>query len=81
MQLFKDLFRTKPIVIIIEVDYNIGDVIFSFHNSIKAYCEKKIASVVFDFVEKKVVFRVFEQCSVGYYFHNNNNYKLLKIFL
>ena len=32
MQLCKDLFRTKPIVITIE-DYNIGDIILSFHNS------------------------------------------------
>ena len=33
MQLFIDLFRKKYNVIIIEKDYNNGDIIFSCHNS------------------------------------------------
>ena len=40
MQLFKDLCRTKPIVIIIEEDYDIDDIIFSYHKS-KLIAKKK----------------------------------------
>ena len=52
MQLFNDLFRTKlNVMIIIKEDYNIGDIIFSYHN-LKIMKKKNIVLVVFDFVEK-----------------------------
>ena len=56
MQFFKDLFQTIPIIIMIEEDFNIDDIIISYHNS-KLIGAKKIVSVVFAFVNTKLCFQ------------------------